>query len=194
MFEHVKKQAAYHEEENKYAVLLPYLPNEKAFLFEVRSKNLQHQPGEVCFPGGKVEQNETPAIAAVRETAEELLLPEQDIFIVTSLRRYTTGWGSVIYPFLGELKNYEGNFSESEVQEVFTVPFEFFLQNEPEVQYIDINRAPENPNRLKELLGTDIYNWRKQKEELLFYEYEGKTIWGMTANMMHRFVQDYKEK
>lgn len=193
MFEHVKQQAAYHEEENKYAVLLPYLPHEKAFLFEVRSVNLQHQPGEVCFPGGKVEQNETPAMAAVRETAEELLLPEKQIQIVTSLHRYTTVWGAVIYPFLGELENYEGLFSEDEVQEVFTVPFDFFLQTEPEVQYMQVNRVPENPLRMQTLLGTNAYNWARPKEELLFYEYQGKVIWGMTAKMMYRFVQAYKK-
>ena len=51
------------------AVLVPllYRGGEPELLFEQRSFLLEHQPGEVCFPGGRVEENETPEEAAVRE-------------------------------------------------------------------------------------------------------------------------------
>ena len=46
-----------HEQLLKYAVLLPLIEvhNETHILFEVRSMSLRRQPGEICFPGGKVD-------------------------------------------------------------------------------------------------------------------------------------------
>ena len=63
-----------------YAVLIPFVTTEegKALLLEVRSQ-LVKQPGEICFPGGRVEAGETPAETAVRETCEELGLKPEDI-------------------------------------------------------------------------------------------------------------------
>ena len=58
---------------DRYAVLIPWVKKEDgdALLLEVRSEKVK-QPGEVCFPGGRVEPGETTAEAAVRETCEEL--------------------------------------------------------------------------------------------------------------------------
>jgi 8-oxo-dGTP pyrophosphatase MutT (NUDIX family) len=55
-----------------YAVLIPFVTTEegKALLLEVRSQ-LVKQPGEICFPGGRVEAGETPVETAVRETCED---------------------------------------------------------------------------------------------------------------------------
>lgn len=53
----------------EHAVILPVI--EKAedlhILFEVRSQRMRRQPGEVCFPGGKIDSGETPQEAALRE-------------------------------------------------------------------------------------------------------------------------------
>ena len=55
-------------------------------LYEVRAKDLDRQPGEVCFPGGQIEEGETPLEAALRETEEELGICRDDIEIVTELQ------------------------------------------------------------------------------------------------------------
>ena len=67
-----------------YAVLIPFVTTEegKALLLEVRSQ-LVKQPGEICFPGGRVEAGETPAETAVRETCEELGLKPEDIEVIS---------------------------------------------------------------------------------------------------------------
>ena len=46
----------------KYAVLVPLVEGEEgpALLYEVRAGSLRRQPGEVCFPGGKMEGSESP--------------------------------------------------------------------------------------------------------------------------------------
>ena len=60
--------------EKDFSVLLPLIKvkDELHILYEVRSKNLDTQPGEISFPGGMVENGETYKDAAVRETIEEL--------------------------------------------------------------------------------------------------------------------------
>ncbi|MFR0063407.1 MAG: NUDIX hydrolase, partial [Megasphaera micronuciformis] len=57
------------------AVLVPFIKNAGGLdlLFEVRSKTLRWQPGDISFPGGKIEASDvTPLAAAIRETGEEL--------------------------------------------------------------------------------------------------------------------------
>ncbi|MCL6635645.1 MAG: NUDIX domain-containing protein, partial [Peptococcaceae bacterium] len=74
------------QDEEEYftsAVLLPLIEEGGtcSVLFEVRSDNLIRQPGEICFPGGKIEKAETgrPELTAVREAAEELGIRESQI-------------------------------------------------------------------------------------------------------------------
>nr|WP_330406537.1 NUDIX domain-containing protein [Clostridioides difficile] len=55
------------------SVLIPIVEiNNTHIYYEVRSKNLKHQPSEISFPGGKIESGETPYEAVIRETCEEL--------------------------------------------------------------------------------------------------------------------------
>ena len=87
------------------AVLLPILEIEeqKSILFEIRSEHLDRQPGEICFPGGKVEEGETPRETAVRETSEELGISPGSIDILGPLDILVAPLGTVIYPYICHL-------------------------------------------------------------------------------------------
>ncbi len=176
------------EEYKKSAVIIPLIEKEDgAFdvLFQVRSGKLKRQPGEICFPGGGKEKNETMEQTAVREICEEMLIKPQQVEIIAEMDFLVTA-NMLVYPFLAVVKDYHGTYSKAEVAEVFTVPLSFFFENKPEVYYneskivisddtnLPLDRIPNGIN----------YRWSVGKYPVMFYDYKGYNIWGMTARIM----------
>ena len=73
------------------AVLIPIIQTSVGanagarLLYTKRSPHLRSHAREICFPGGKIEQNETPIQAAIRESYEELGINEKQIHIWTTM-------------------------------------------------------------------------------------------------------------
>lgn len=178
------------DEWRDYAVTVPYLPERDTLLFEVRAAGVR-QPGEVSFPGGLVEPGETMRAAAVRETCEELLVEAAQIELVAPLDKLHHLGSAIIHPFVANLKGYGGTFSTHEVQEVFEVPFGFFLSTPPAAycNEISVTRTAENFPRDK--VPRWPYPWAVGRNNVLFYEYEGKVIWGMTARIVRNLAELY---
>ncbi|KAJ4473680.1 NUDIX hydrolase domain-like protein [Lentinula aciculospora] len=131
------------------AVLIPLanVMDVPGILLEVRGKTLRSHSGEVSFPGGRVDTNDSSYMdAALRETREELGIGAQNIEILgqvgppeLNLRR-----NMVVYPFVGfvhagspipdhsttddmplpscDLDAIRENVSETEVDAVFHLP------------------------------------------------------------------------
>lgn len=189
MFEHLDKHIPKRIEENLEkvsAVLIPLIKKENEYhiLFEVRSRKLKRQPGEICFPGGRREKNETTLQTAVRETKEELLIHESDLKIYGALDYFLSPAKIRVEPFLGELINYHGQYSLDEVESIFTVPLQFFLENKPDIYYTDIITAPPASFPFHDVPNGEKYPWTKGKYEVCFYRYKEHIIWGMTAKML----------
>ncbi len=174
-----------------FSVLAPIirLAGENYLLFEIRSETLDKQPNEICFPGGKIENGEDEARAAVRETAEELMIPEQDIEILGELDTVVTPFNSIIYPFAGLIKDYNGTFSRSEVQDTFYVPVRFFLETQPLVHYIDVGTTPREDFPYHMVQEGRNYPWARGRYPVYFYTYASKIIWGITARIVHNFAR-----
>ncbi|AGL00936.1 NUDIX hydrolase [Desulfoscipio gibsoniae] len=175
-------------------VLLPlvYSTGGLEILFEVRSQHLNRQPGEICFPGGKVEENELsqPGSAAVREAAEELGLSTGDITTIGALDVLVTPMGTLIYPFVGRILS-PGNIAPNrgEVAEVFTVPLSFFQFNPPQVSKVEVATRYSKDFPLHRVPETYRGDWTKRwSYPTYIYEYKNYFIWGMTANILHHFL------
>lgn len=183
------------EEIRHSAVLVPLLrkDGELHVLFEVRSSALHSQPGEVCFPGGAVEQGESKQEAAVRETKEELLIEGGQIELLAPLDVLVTPGNVTVWPFLGLLKDYRGTYSGEEVDHIFTVPLSWFLKNEPERYHTTTLTVPEENFPFDLIPGGREYHWRKGHYDVLFYRNEHAVIWGMTAKILYSFVKMYRE-
>lgn len=175
----------------EFSVLIPILEkrNNLALLYEIRSENLKNQPNEICFPGGKIEKGESKEEAAKRETVEELLIDSDDVNIIGPSDIMVTPFNTIVYPYVGIIKNYEYTYNNDEVKEVFTVPLSFFLYNEPQCHYIDVSLAPQNDFPYHLIQKGKDYRWGKGKYPVYFYIYKDKIIWGITARITYDFIK-----
>ncbi|ALC90929.1 NUDIX hydrolase [Bacillus sp. FJAT-18017] len=182
---------------SKYAVLLPLVEMEEgvSVLFEVRSLDLRRQPGEICFPGGRMDPTDkNEKEAAIRETIEELGIAREHIKHVNQLDFMISPFGMIIYPYAGFLEGFEKlQPNLSEVGEVFTVPLKFFMETEPEVYHINIKPEPEENFPFDRVIGGKDYDFRAARMDEYFYEYEGRIIWGLTARILAHFIEILKE-
>jgi 8-oxo-dGTP pyrophosphatase MutT (NUDIX family) len=172
------------------AVLVPLVRGENgpALLMEVRSMNVW-QPGEICFPGGRIEENETEEGAAVRETSEELLIPREKIEVIAPMHTMTGPGGAKISSCLGILHDYEGTYSKQEVERVFCVPLSWFASHKPRISDASmVVKTPEDfPYEL--LPGGENYPWHSIPRRFYFYETDGGVIWGITAQLLYHCLK-----
>lgn len=173
-----------------YAVLIPYVKTESgdALLLEVRSQKVR-QPGEVCFPGGRMEPGETAAEAALRETCEELGITSDRIEIISEHGQIVMGDGRTVYivsAYLQIESIEELNLSEDEVGEVFLLPIDWLRENEM-IHYDLANTKDEDlpPKLLGYLLHYGDY---RNTGETDYIEYEGHGIWGLTARIIKKSI------
>ena len=174
------------DESKRAAVLIPIIEvdGKNHVLFEVRSMKLAGQPGDVCFPGGIIEDGETALEAALREAEEEIYTPKDSFEILGPTHVFHTP-GITSFPFVAKLKSYDGRFNREEVSEVFTVPLEFFMNTEPERHMLEWVRLESETFPYERIVGGRDYRWRKQRQPELFYNYEGRTIWGFTGKILY---------
>ncbi|HLO11417.1 MAG TPA: CoA pyrophosphatase [Pseudoneobacillus sp.] len=180
------------ENYSKYAVLLPLVKkeNEIHVLFEVRSHQLRRQPGEICFPGGKIDPQDTDEKgAAIRETIEELGIKNEDITEVYPLNYLISPFGMILYPYVGFISHSEIlTPNKAEVEEIFTVPLSFFIKTKPKIYKVNFKAEPEENFPYDLLVGGQNYNWRTRHIEEYFYLFENRVIWGLTARILSHFI------
>ncbi len=187
-----------------FSVLMPLVirGGQVHVLFEMRSSKLDTQPGEVCFPGGAMEGIETPLQGAVRETMEELGLERSQVKVINKLDTLQSHANLSVYCYLGMLEvtcmdgipedepnvTYCFNVSKNEVAEVFTVPLKFFVENEPEIEWVEVVQIPPEDFPYEKVNSPKAYEWRTGSVDVPIYMYGHYPIWGMTARMVHNFV------
>lgn len=177
---------------SKFAVLIPLIEKDNGIsvLFEVRSQALRRQPGEICFPGGRIDHRDnTEKDAAIRETTEELGIGRKDISEVHSLDYLVSPFGMIVYPYAGFIKEPECiEPNPSEVKDVFLVPLDFFLETKPQIHQVNLAVEPDEDFPFDLIVGGQNYNWRTRKMDEYFYTYGNNVIWGLTAKIISHFT------
>lgn len=113
------------------AVLMPitYRPQGATVILTRRTDHLQNHPGQISFPGGRVEEGDESLVAtALRETEEEIGLRSSHVELLGTLPDYFTGTGFRVTPVVGLVHPpFELTIDAFEVAEVFEVPLSHFL-------------------------------------------------------------------
>ncbi|MEE3392846.1 MAG: CoA pyrophosphatase [Lachnospiraceae bacterium] len=173
---------------HRSAVLIPLIRDEGTLnvLFEVRSSRIV-QGGDICLPGGHIESGESPEDACIRETKEELFVSKDNINIFAPLTILGGPRSGIVYSFAGELKNYRGTFSQDEIERIFTLPLDYFLNVKPiEYECPLESKLDENyPERLLNKYGALRFSNKKKK--YFFYDTSEGLIWGLTAEVLYEF-------
>ncbi len=131
-----------------------------------RASHLKHHPGQIAFPGGKVDAGDTgPQAAALREAHEEIGLIPDRVRVIGALQDHETITGYQVTPFLAHLS---GDFTPipepGEVDEAFTVPLDLLID-------------PAN-YRIEGRI------WRGQMRRYYAVPYGPYYIWGATARIL----------
>ncbi|MHA6334293.1 CoA pyrophosphatase [Qipengyuania sp. CAU 1752] len=145
------------------AVLIPVTDRpEPGVILTQRPDALRSHPGQVAFPGGKIDKGETPVEAALREAEEELAMPRDKVRIIGTTDNYVTGTGFDITPVLGVIPpDLPLVPNPGEVESWFEVPLATLFDRS-------------NYDRNSVL-------WRGAQRSYYEMHYEGYRIWGVTA-------------
>ncbi len=166
-----------------YAVCVPL--KEDKFIFEVRAPNIP-QPLEISFPGGKIEENESPFESAVREMKEEIGLDVENL--LAPLEPLVTPFNTIIYPFLVTVGESKYNLNTCEVSKILEIPVVFF-EKPKIIANTEVVVVPDGSFPFELISNGKNYNWKKGRYKVYFYEWENYIIWGLTARIANRAYQ-----
>lgn len=155
------------------AVLVPlYVAQGQLWvLLTRRADHLPHHPGQYAFPGGAREpQDKDEASTALRETREELGIPEESVMILGLLDDFLTVTGFVISPVVG------------------VIPYPFSLQPDPR-EVAAVVPLPFSVAANPLLVEEQEFIWHGKTYRWPVIHYGARRIWGATARILLDLVQ-----
>jgi 8-oxo-dGTP pyrophosphatase MutT (NUDIX family) len=166
------------------AVLIGLLPSPDAHqslqvVLTQRCDHLDTHPGQIAFPGGKMDAGDADAAAAaLREAHEEISLPPAQTQILGSLMPYETGTGFRVTPVVALLQPSVTLVPNPlEVTDIFHVPLDFLM----------------NPANHRKHVWQPANDHRREWFSIPYTDPDGQErfIWGVTAGILrdlYRFL------
>jgi 8-oxo-dGTP pyrophosphatase MutT (NUDIX family) len=153
------------------AVLIPVVDRPEPQVLLTQRTELPSHPGQIAFPGGKIDpQDESPAAAAMREAQEEIGLARELIEPIGYLDLYLTFSGYRILPMLARVRaSYRLTLCEAEVADAFEVPLAFLMNAQ--------NHA---------LHSRD---WKGIERRYYAMPFGERYIWGVTAGILRNLYE-----
>ncbi len=136
-----------------------------------RASHLKHHPGQIAFPGGKIEDSDQgPEAAALREAQEETGLDPSAVQVLGTLAPHQTVTGFMVTPVVARIHAaFDPRPDPSEVEAVFAVPLSHVL----------------DPGRYR----VEGRQWRGQLRRYYTVPWGPYYIWGATARILYGLAQ-----
>ena len=153
------------------AVLIPVVDRSTpTVILTQRTADLPSHAGQIAFPGGKIDGEETPAGAALREAEEEIGLKPALVEPLGYLDLYLTFSGFRILPTVARIApDFELTPNRSEVADIFEVPLDYLMR-------------PENYRRKSR-------DWNGIIRHYYEIPYSNRHIWGVTAGILRNLYE-----
>ncbi len=157
------------------AVLMPlaWWKNEWHLVFTRRTEAVEHHKGQVSFPGGGCNADEsTPEQTALREAGEEIGLKAGDVRLLGRLNEVLTITRYRVTPVVGVMPwPYEVRPAPAEVERVFSIPLLWLSRRENwEAQSFTPDGVP------------------RPFLVISYHPYDGEVLWGASARITHNFL------
>ena len=149
------------------AVLVPVVDRrEPTVILTERAKTMRRHPGQISFPGGRIDPGDDgPIAAALREAEEEIGLPPHRVEVIGTADRYRTITGFEVIPVVGVVPpDLPLAPLPGEVADMFEAPLHFLLDPARQVER--------------------TVDWQGRRRTYYEIEWEGRRIWGATAAMI----------
>jgi 8-oxo-dGTP pyrophosphatase MutT (NUDIX family) len=156
------------------AVLIAITERERpGMLLLHRPSSMRAHPGEIAFPGGRIDRGENPVEAALREAHEELGIDPTSVRVVGTSDQYRTGSGYEITPVVAVVPpDLEIRPNPAEVAQWFEAPVDFVLDRDNQVQ-----RTIDWEGRRHTFVEITWHDGRQDH-----------VIWGVTGAILHNLA------
>ncbi len=162
---------------NKSSVLILLFPNEEGqleLILTLRSHDIDHG-GQISFPGGRAEKNESLYQTALREAKEEIGVSPDAITIVGELSElYVSHSNNLVTPIIGFTnRRPDFNINPAEVEEVFAIELHSLLH--------------------KKNITVEDWDLHSYTYRVPYWDIHQVPLWGATAMMLNEFLDLYRE-
>ena len=154
------------------SVLVVIYGNEPMVVMTEKPKDMKFHAGEISFPGGKLDPTDSDLLdTALRETSEEIGLTITRDQVVGQLDPVITlNSGFLILPFISVVNEISKLSANCEVEKIFHIPLESFLQT----------------------MAKDPDPEHNKIQEMYTFEYQNQIVWGASARILKQIQSGLK--